>query len=314
MASVNHLLCIFAWMTVFGSGALAYKSGCRGGYCFIISDYTNTNELLNQSTAQQRCRSLGAQLIEIRNKDIQNALINFITSVYSQGINGLYVITNGQRSSGSSWLRLSGSGIGGITVNDETVETYIYGYLKPTTSGFDLSASRTTYNKGFICSGLSNCSGGVTISGQCYKSFPEWVSWYDARNRCLVGGGDLASFDHIKTNAGFKALSGSWINATHNYWIGIRKEWWTWPSSNSDVRYSEWLRGHPRNFQDCLCVSKWEWEWASCDCTEQRPFLCILENSTTSGNPRVTTTRDSKSSTIFALMTKAKSRATPSTS
>lgn len=97
---------------MFGSGALAYKSGCRGGYCFVISDINNNSEFLNQASAEQRCRSLGAELIEIKNKDIQNSLIDFTRSVYSQGLNGLNVLTNGKRSSGSRWLRLSGSGIG----------------------------------------------------------------------------------------------------------------------------------------------------------------------------------------------------------
>lgn len=100
-------------MVVFRSGAEAYKSGCSGGYCFIISDYTNSSEFLHQSDAQESCQSFGAQLVEIRNKDIQNALVNFTSSVYrSQGLNSWNVLTNGRRSSGSNWTRLSGNIIG----------------------------------------------------------------------------------------------------------------------------------------------------------------------------------------------------------
>jgi len=89
---------------------------------------------------------------------------------------------------------------------------------------------------------MSNCSGEVTISGQCYKSFTQMLSWYDARNRCLDQGGDLASFDQITSNAGFKALNGSWINTSNSYWIGFRREWWTWQSSSTFHPYDSCKR------------------------------------------------------------------------
>lgn len=49
---------------------------------------------------------------------------------------------------------------GGITVYDQTDSSKAYGYLKSTTSGFDVYASRPTYNKGgFICTGeLNRCN------------------------------------------------------------------------------------------------------------------------------------------------------------
>lgn len=83
----------------------AYKSGCSGGYCFIITDKQNSNEFLAQSSAQQSCRSTGTQLIEIRSQDIQNSLVNFTSS---QGLNGWNVLTNGKRTIDSRWHRLSG--------------------------------------------------------------------------------------------------------------------------------------------------------------------------------------------------------------
>lgn len=88
----------------------AYKRGCNGGYCFVISELRN-DEFSYQSVAQQWCRSNGTQLVDIKNEEIQNSLINFISSAYSQSSSGRYVLTNGKRSSGT-WTRLNGNAMG----------------------------------------------------------------------------------------------------------------------------------------------------------------------------------------------------------
>lgn len=93
-----------------------YKSGYTGRYCFVISDISNSNEYFDQSTAQQFCRSYGTQLIEIKNVEIQNSLVNFIRSAYSQRLNGSNFLTNGKRSSGN-WLRLNGNSIGAYFIS-----------------------------------------------------------------------------------------------------------------------------------------------------------------------------------------------------
>ena len=105
--------CLTAWLIATVG---AYKSGCIGGYCFVISDIQKNNERLDQPTAQQRCQSNGTQLVEIRNQDIQISLANFISS---QGLNGWNVLTNGKRTIYSSWHRLSGFGAGKCLFNFE---------------------------------------------------------------------------------------------------------------------------------------------------------------------------------------------------
>lgn len=109
--------------------------------------------------------------------------------------------------------------------------------------------------------GLSDCSGGVTISGQCFKSVSE-TSWHDARNRCLNEGGDMATFDDITTNAGFHALNGSLISASIGYWIGFRRESYTWQSSstfsNHDLpkTFNRFSRNCDRKLLDCMFNEK----------------------------------------------------------
>lgn len=75
---------------------------------------------------------------------------------------------------------------------------------------------------------------GVLLNFRCYRSYRnEALSWYDARERCLTNGGDLASFDFISYNQGLNVLNGSWLTPMTSYWIDLRKEWWWWQGSRT---------------------------------------------------------------------------------
>lgn len=82
----------------------------------------------------------------------------------------------------------------------------------------------------------SNCSSARSsdeqiINGRCYIATKESVSWYEARNRCLKGGGDLASFANV-TSINFT----SWLDSDASfvrYWIELRFIWYTRDDSGS---------------------------------------------------------------------------------
>lgn len=66
------------------------------------------------------------------------------------------------------------------------------------------------------------------FNGRCYQKRHGWFKYYDARNNCTNGGGDLASFEtlsDININVSLKNLSliSSWV-----YWIGLQKNEWRW--------------------------------------------------------------------------------------
>lgn len=68
---------------------------------------------------------------------------------------------------------------------------------------------------------------------RCYKSYTETLSWFDARNRCLSGGGDLSSFDFVNDSPGLSILNGTWLSPTLSYWVGIRRALWKWEGSGN---------------------------------------------------------------------------------
>ena len=60
----------------------------------------------------------------------------------------------------------------------------------------------------------------------CYVLYgDEFAAWYNARNRCLRKGGDLATFTDVDSNVGVGKLA-----AKRPHWIGLRNSWWTWPN------------------------------------------------------------------------------------
>lgn len=83
--------------------ATAFMSGCFGGFCFISSPPSANT--LSWDSAQRWCRDNGTRLIEIANKDIQNAMSNFLNSIRSTYSYNDRLLTNGKRDSGSwTWV------------------------------------------------------------------------------------------------------------------------------------------------------------------------------------------------------------------
>lgn len=80
------------------------------------------------------------------------------------------------------------------------------------------------------------CGYGYQYQNQCFQGFRDQIlSWLGARNFCLQRGGDLAKFDFITTDIGLNMLNGSWLIPSSRYWIGLRREWWTWQSNSKDI-------------------------------------------------------------------------------
>jgi len=61
-----------------------------------------------------------------------------------------------------------------------------------------------------------------TENKSCFVFYDTRSTWYDARNKCLRNGGDLATFVNVDTNTELFKL------ATDPHWIGLRRSWWTW--------------------------------------------------------------------------------------
>lgn len=104
----------------------------------------------------------------------------------------------------------------------------------------------------------------------------EFATWYDARNKCLKKGGDLATFANVDSSVGVGKL------ATSPHWIGLRTSWWTWLDER-EVTFSNWQRGEPDNpSKMCVVISKENpWMWKTADCAEDHlRFICQRHDNT----------------------------------
>jgi len=55
------------------------------------------------------------------------------------------------------------------------------------------------------------------------------LSWYEARNKCIEDGGDLASFEDIDIFMAFRNFTSDRPMEKHRrIFIGLQKSWWTW--------------------------------------------------------------------------------------
>lgn len=68
------------------------------------------------------------------------------------------------------------------------------------------------------------------LNGRCYQMThrPKRVNWYEARNECLDGGGDLASFETLNDNEIKVSLKNLSLHSETYYWIGLQKNEWRW--------------------------------------------------------------------------------------
>lgn len=84
---------------------------------------------------------------------------------------------------------------------------------------------------------LNNSTNNFLFNGICYVKYEnETLTWYQARERCINNGGDLAMFQNDPQNKGYPQLNTSWLN-THTYWVGIRWDDWRWNSPGMFLYY-----------------------------------------------------------------------------
>lgn len=108
-----------------------------------------------------------------------------------------------------------------------------------------------------------NCD--LLFNGNCYQIQKRSFYWYDARNECLGGGGDLASLETLhdaNISVSLRSLS---LHSNWNYWIGLQKNEWRWQDTgqplylylcfSASVSVSIFLSSvcHPLFFSPSLC-------------------------------------------------------------
>lgn len=104
LRNLHSYTCLCLEWLIVADQATAFMSGCSSGFCFISSPPgANT---LSWDSAQRWCSDNGTRLVEITNKNIQDAMTSFLISIRSTYNYGSWnLFTNGKRESGSwSWV------------------------------------------------------------------------------------------------------------------------------------------------------------------------------------------------------------------
>lgn len=78
---------------------------------------------------------------------------------------------------------------------------------------------------------------GTVLNNSCYAIIPSELSWFEARYKCQMLGGDLAVFDETSPSDR-EAIHSLLPNATL-FWIGLRKNPWIWVTA-----FDSGLNGH----------------------------------------------------------------------
>ncbi|XP_035692633.1 uncharacterized protein LOC118427105 [Branchiostoma floridae] len=122
-------------------------------------------------------------------------------------------------------------------------------------------------------------AGYVRFNGICYKSFGDRVTWDEAKQTCAADGGILAMPKDDATNTFLanleEVVGGRWLGLTHpnsdGQWVFEDGQTLT-PSD-----FSNWRAGTPDiSAHGCAGFYGETRKWAPKTCTENKPFLCQL--------------------------------------
>lgn len=82
---------------------------------------------------------------------------------------------------------------------------------------------------------VNDCVSGLSLNGRCYQRKTNSFTWYGAKNDCVEGGGDLASFETLSDSTFSSTLSSTlFADATATeYWVGIQRVEWRWEDSGN---------------------------------------------------------------------------------
>lgn len=79
----------------------------------------------------------------------------------------------------------------------------------------------------------SSSTSNLIFNNRCYVKYEnESLTWYQARERCINNGGDLAQFQN-RSNPWIPPFDTSWLDQSLTYWVGIRWNDWSWKSSGT---------------------------------------------------------------------------------
>ncbi|ESN98101.1 hypothetical protein HELRODRAFT_177338 [Helobdella robusta] len=192
--------------------------------------YTYITEILDADDRQKSdfaCPT-GSYLLELRNDTTLVIFQKFINDFKSVFYKKLTFLLNLKLNTDSKWIAVDDS----TTLTSDSSNGYGYAYLNVTgPNKFEILEDRPTNKYRFLC-------------GNNDTPIEQPMPWYSARNFCIFRDTDLTVVSSTGRSEQFKNLP------VGQYWIGHYKEYWTWESSGSKVRYSNWREDYPKLVSD----------------------------------------------------------------
>jgi hypothetical protein len=117
------------------------------------------------------------------------------------------------------------------------------------TAGNDDAADADASRPGSV----APCPAGLSLGNSCYRPSQIALSWDDARDDCLAGGGDLVAIDSSEENDFVATLIGVsiWIGASDRALEGA----FVWTDGRA-LGFTSWAANQPDAFPGQNCVEK----------------------------------------------------------
>ena len=112
-----------------------------------------------------------------------------------------------------------------------------------------------------------------------YRIFKEQLNWHNARAKCKLHGGDLASVTSAEEKEKIRKLLSSFTNTVW-LWIGLndieKEEEFVW-SDGSAYSYNNWNKNEPNgNTAENCMFSDTSAKWYDSACSRTLFFICKI--------------------------------------
>ncbi|KAK2151729.1 hypothetical protein LSH36_353g04005 [Paralvinella palmiformis] len=145
----------------------------------------------------------------------------------------------------------------------------------------------------------------------CFKTFQgSSLSWFDARNRCLIDGGDLVVIDSPELHKFVIEVPDiKDENKPTHWWIGAQSSNWTWTNGQPLSAFTNWDVNNPSKPKGhCVVIhvnsgggnnadENKKYKWEDNDCNRNYSFICSTASTTTTTTspwPDIKTTKFAK--------------------
>lgn len=283
----------------------------KDAVAFMGHFYKLFPEALNWHQAKTRCMEMGGCLADIRNKETNDFLVNFVRD---KGVNGVWLGASDENHEGR-WLWSDGSemkytnwaggepnnvGEGGehyalllITPVHFTNLTWESGRWsdQPAESGRGLPPG---WKMGYVCQwndpsqermtptvkafGKSPPKDAVVFKQHSYKFFPDVLDWRQAKIRCEELGGHLPIVETDEENSFLNSLAEKSIT-NHGEWDAI----WLGATDEQQEGEWKWVSGQP------LAFTKWFDQQPNNKQNEEHYMILYLKASSWCDQPLVST-------------------------